>query len=185
MEIINDILDFSKIEAGKLTLENEEFDLFKTIENVIGIIELKAHEKNLELVVGYDHNVGKMFYGDSLRISQILTNLIGNAVKFTHYGEVGIYVSKVDKSRYRFEVKDTGIGLSEEQIEKLFYSFSQADGSTTRKYGGTGLGLTITKQLVELMNGEIWVRSKKGVGSSFIFEIELEKIEDKSSYNLF
>jgi PAS domain S-box-containing protein len=174
--IINDILDFSKIEAGKLTLDKVDFDMYKVIESIIGLVELKAHEKHIELIVDYDINsVGKYFYGDSLRISQILTNLLSNAIKFTENGEVGIYISKVSKDRFRFEVKDTGIGLTQEEQDKLFKSFSQADGSTTRKYGGTGLGLTICKQLVELMNGDIWIESQKGTGSSFIFEIDLEE----------
>jgi len=189
--IINDILDFSKIEAGKLTIEKIEFDLFKTIDGVIDLIEFKAHEKNLELVVNYDVKMGKNFYGDSLRISQILTNLMSNAVKFTGSGEVGIYIKKITSSTssdfIQFEVKDTGIGLSPEQQEKLFKSFSQADGSTTRKYGGTGLGLTICKQLVELMEGKIWVESELGKGSSFIFEIELtqqkESLKDITFFN--
>ncbi|MEA1920329.1 MAG: response regulator [Campylobacterota bacterium] len=184
--IINDILDFSKIEAGKLTIEKIEFDLFKVIDSVVNLLELKAHEKNLEIIVSYGNNMGKMFFGDSLRISQILTNLMGNAVKFTSSGEVGIYIDHVDEDIYRFSVKDTGIGLSPEQIEKLFQSFSQADGSTTRKYGGTGLGLTISKQLVELMGGKIWVESQIGVGSEFIFEIALKSIHAKSKiYNQF
>ena len=175
--IINDILDFSKIEAGKLNLDRINFDLHKLIDTVITLIEYKAYEKHLELIVDYDvYSVGKYFYGDNLRISQILTNLLSNAVKFTQKGEVSLHISKVKQSKYRFEVRDTGIGLSAEQQEKLFQSFSQADGSTTRKYGGTGLGLTISKQLVELMNGKIWVESKKDIGSSFNFEIDL--IED-------
>lgn len=181
--IINDILDFSKIEAGKLTIDKIHFDLFKTIENVINLIELKAYEKNIELIVNYKSIKGKMFYGDSLRISQILINLATNAVKFTESGEVGIYVTKLSRDRVRFEVNDTGIGLSKEQLSKLFKSFSQADGSTTRKYGGTGLGLAISKQLVELMNGKIWVESQEGKGSKFIFEIEL--IEKESSVKEF
>ncbi|MDQ1339601.1 MAG: two-component system, sensor histidine kinase and response regulator, partial [Campylobacterota bacterium] len=171
--IINDILDFSKIEAGKLTIEKIEFDLFKVVDDVIALIEHKAHEKNLELIVDYDIQIGKYFYGDSLRIAQVLTNLISNAVKFTEKGEVGLYIKKSSENRVRFEVKDTGIGLTKEQQERLFQSFTQADESTTRRYGGTGLGLAISKQLVELMNGKIWIESAQGVGSSFIFEIEL------------
>ncbi|SFP03120.1 histidine kinase dimerization/phospho-acceptor domain-containing protein [Hydrogenimonas thermophila] len=137
--IINDILDFSKIEAGKLSIEKIEFDLFKMIENVINLIEYKAHEKNIELIISYDKSLGKKYYGDSLRVSQVLTNLLSNAVKFTDDGEVGIYITKIYKNLLRFEVVDTGIGLTYEQQSKLFKSFSQADGSTTRKYGGTGL----------------------------------------------
>ncbi|HRF56013.1 MAG TPA: response regulator [Campylobacterales bacterium] len=179
--IINDILDFSKIEAGKLVIDVIEFELFKAIDSVINLIEFKTHEKNLELIVSYGKGVGKIFYGDPLRISQILTNLLGNAVKFTEHGEIGVYVTRVGEDRLRFEVKDTGIGLTSEQTDRLFQSFSQADGSTTRKYGGTGLGLTISKQLVELMNGKIWVESEKGVGSSFIFEIELKQVDNQDS----
>jgi len=183
--IINDILDFSKIEAGKLNIEKIDFDIYKVISDVIELIEIKAEEKDLELVVGYGEGVGKNFWGDSLRISQILTNLLGNAIKFTEKGEVSIYIEKLHKDRYRFEVRDTGIGLSPQQVKKLFQSFSQADGSTTRKYGGTGLGLTISKQLVELMDGKIWVESVEGVGSSFIFEIELKEKTNLSNYNVF
>jgi signal transduction histidine kinase/CheY-like chemotaxis protein/HPt (histidine-containing phosphotransfer) domain-containing protein len=185
LTIINDILDFSKIEAGKLNLEKVDFNLFKTIENIVNIIDFKLHEKNLELIVSYDMNLGKNFHGDNLRLSQILTNLLSNAIKFTDVGEIAIFIKKVSKDRYQFEIKDTGIGLSEKQISKLFQSFSQADGSTTRKYGGTGLGLTISKQLVELMNGKIWVESKPEMGSSFIFEIELQEIKVEKTYNIF
>jgi len=183
--IINDILDVSKIEAGKLTIDKVEFDLFKIIDNTIDLISFKAHEKNLELIISYDNHMGKNFYGDSLRISQIIINLLGNAVKFTESGEIGIYISKVKKDRYRFEIQDTGIGLTKEQEEKLFKAFSQADGSTTRKYGGTGLGLRISKQLVELMGGKIWIESEYGVGSKFIFEIDLKEIEKEQKYTIF
>ncbi|MEA3315707.1 MAG: response regulator [Campylobacterota bacterium] len=183
--IINDILDISKIEEGKLEIEYSNFDMFKTIDNIINIIEFKAHEKNLELIVSYDAKIGKNFNGDSLRISQIITNLIGNAIKFTQDGEVGLYIKKVRKDRFRFEIIDTGIGLKEEEIAKLFKSFSQADESTTRKYGGTGLGLSISKQLVELMNGKIWVESEYTKGSKFIFEIDLKENENINSFNLF
>ena len=176
--IINDILDFSKIEAGKLAIEKVEFDLFKVIDSVIGLVEFKAHEKNLELIVSYGQEVGRRFFGDPLRIAQILTNLMGNAVKFTSDGEVALYIHKISNDIYRFEVKDTGIGLTQEQQDRLFESFSQGDGTMSRKYGGTGLGLTISKQLVELMDGKIWVESKENIGSDFIFEIELESFEE-------
>ncbi len=183
--IINDILDFSKIEAGKLTIEKIDFDMFSVMDNIIHLIEVKAEEKDLELIVSYGKDVGKNFHGDSLRISQILTNLLSNAVKFTEKGDVSVYITKVSSERYRFEVRDTGIGLTQEQIDKLFKSFSQADGSTTRKYGGTGLGLTISKQLTELMGGKIWVESEADVGSKFIFEINLQERENSKNYNLF
>jgi len=184
--IINDILDFSKIEAGKLEIEKVEFDLFKVIDSIIGLIEFRAHEKNLEIIVSYGSNVGKSFYGDPLRVGQVLTNLMSNAVKFTHSGEIGIYIHKLNEDRFRFEVKDTGVGLTPQQQSKLFQSFSQADGSTTREYGGTGLGLSISKQLVELMNGKLWVESQKGEGSNFIFEIELTEYKvNNKIYNQF
>ncbi|MEA2027553.1 MAG: response regulator, partial [Campylobacterota bacterium] len=183
--IINDILDFSKIEAGKLTIEKVDFDLFKTIDAIMGLLELKIQEKSLELIVSYDKHLQQYFHGDSLRITQILTNLLSNSVKFTDEGEIGLYIAKVSQSRIRFEVRDTGIGLSKEQQSKLFESFSQADGSTTRKYGGTGLGLTISKQLTELMNGEVWIESEYAKGSSFFCEIELEEQNSKSDYLTF
>ncbi|WP_373000031.1 ATP-binding protein [Sulfurimonas sp.] len=175
--VINNILDFSKIEAGKLTVEKVDFDISEVIENVIHVVELKAKEKDLKIAVDYDKHIGKHFNGDSLRLWQILVNLLGNAVKFTDSGEIGISIKKVSKNRFRFVVSDTGIGLSEEEQSKLFTSFSQADGSITRKYGGTGLGLSISKQLVELLGGKIWVESRESIGSKFIFEIDLEEKE--------
>jgi signal transduction histidine kinase/DNA-binding response OmpR family regulator len=186
LEIINDILDFSKIEAGKLAIEKIEFDMFRLIDQIVNLIEFKAGEKDLEVVVSYRDIRNKTFYGDSLRLRQILTNLLSNGVKFTENGEVGIYISKVRDGRYRFEVKDTGIGLTEKQQKNLFLSFSQADNSTTRKYGGTGLGLSISKQLVELMNGKIWVESQFGKGSNFIFEVDLEeRLSEADRFPLF
>jgi PAS domain S-box-containing protein len=183
--IINDILDFSKIEAGKLSIEKVDFDLFKVIDNIVELLEVKIHEKNLELMVSYDKHLSKNFYGDSLRITQILTNFISNAIKFTDEGEIGLYITKSTKDRIRFEVRDTGIGLTPEQQSKLFQSFSQADSSTTRKYGGTGLGLTISKKLANLMQGDIWVESEYGKGSSFFCEIELEEKSCTKDYQLF
>ncbi|MCK4737204.1 MAG: response regulator [Sulfurimonas sp.] len=177
--IINDILDFSKIEAGKLTIEKVDFNLFESVKNIINRLKFKANEKNIRVHLDYDTNLGEWFYGDSLRISQILTNLFSNAIKFTNDGEINISVKRVNDNTLRFEVRDTGIGLSKKQQTKLFKSFSQTDGSTTREYGGTGLGLAISKQLVELMDGKIWVESEKDIGSNFIFELELQEIEDK------
>jgi len=171
--IINDILDFSKIEAGKLEIENIEFDLHSVIENVVNIIELKIQEKELEFIVGYDHNMNMNLFGDPLRLGQILINLATNAIKFTNEGEIGIYIEKVKQDRFRFRVKDSGIGISKEQINKLFQSFTQADNTTTRKFGGTGLGLAISKKFIEMMGGTIWVESEIGVGSEFIFEVDL------------
>jgi len=181
--ILNDILDISKIEAGKLSIETIDVDLFETVDQVINFVELSAHQKNLELIVIYSVDIGRYYKGDSLRLMQVLTNLIGNAIKFTERGRIILRIDKVQKNRLRFEVKDTGIGLSKEQQEKLFQSFSQADESTTRKFGGTGLGLSISKNLVELMKGKIYAKSEIGVGSSFIFEIEL--IEDTEQLEVF
>jgi len=177
LRIINDILDFSKIEAGKLSIEKTTFNLKKSVSSVMESVKFIVQEKNIRIHLKYESNLKDYFCGDSLRISQILTNLLGNAIKFTHNGDIYITIKKIDEKRLRFQIKDTGIGLSEEQQKKLFKSFSQADGSTTRKYGGTGLGLAISKQLVELMGGKIWVESKEGFGSSFIFEIELQETD--------
>lgn len=184
--IINDVLDFSKIEAGKLEIENIEFDLHEVIENVVNIIELKIQEKELEFVVGYDHNINMNLLGDPLRLGQILINLATNAVKFTSEGEIGIYIEKVSQGRFRFMVKDTGVGLSKEHAEKLFQSFTQADSTTTRKFGGTGLGLAISKKFIEMMGGSIWVESEFGKGSEFFFEVELmentQKLQNYDDY---
>ncbi|MBF0287767.1 MAG: transporter substrate-binding domain-containing protein [SAR324 cluster bacterium] len=175
--LINDILDFSKIEAGKLDIESIDFDLNEVLENVSNLISMKAIDKGLEFLFHTDPDVPTFLRGDSLRIGQILINLSNNAVKFTGEGEVVIRTQLIKKTEehvtLQFTVRDTGIGLTPEQIGKLFQSFSQADSSTTRKYGGTGLGLTISKRLVELMGGKIWVESEVGKGSSFIFTIVL------------
>jgi len=172
--IINDILDFSKIEAGKLNLENIDFNIDNILSNLKNIVEFKVDEKGLKLIINYNKD-DSIFYGDSIRISQIIINLVNNAIKFTDQGEIKIDIKRIEGDIVRFSISDTGIGLSDEQQTKLFQSFSQADGSTTRKYGGTGLGLSISKQLVELMHGKIWVESKLGVGSIFIFEVKLPK----------
>jgi CheY-like chemotaxis protein len=185
---MNGIIGMSHLLA-QTTLDNAQsnylnkidVDLFKVVEQVVNINEFKAHDKGLELVVDYDMNLGKEFYGDSLRISQILTNLLSNAIKFTDSGEIKIVIKNLQNNRARFEVIDSGIGLSEEQQRKLFQEFSQADGSTTRKYGGTGLGLAISKKLVELMDGKIWVESELNHGSVFVFEIELIKKEKEQN----
>jgi PAS domain S-box-containing protein len=178
LEIINDILDLSKIEAGKLSIEKNDFNLMVSIEQVIHTVEVEAKKRGLSIAVEIDDRVEEHYYGDSLRLSQILTNLLGNAVKFTNEGEVILHIETPKPNRVRFEVRDTGIGLSQEQQNNIFKSFSQADNSTTRQYGGTGLGLAISKELVEMMNGEIWCESELGVGSRFIFEIELEEGEE-------
>ncbi len=178
--LINDILDFSKIEAGKLAIEEIDFDLHTVIDNVTTLVELKAIEKGLEFVVSYDQGMHMNLHGDPLRLGQVLTNLANNAVKFTQTGEVGIYITRLEQDRYRFKVRDTGIGMTPEQQLRLFESFSQADAGTTRKYGGTGLGLAISRQLVEMMAGRIWVESEPGRGSTFTFEVTLGEQESKS-----
>lgn len=180
--IINDILDFSKIEAGKLDIENVEFSLEKNLEELANIVGLKAQEKGIELVFNVHHDVPLKLKGDPLRLNQILVNLANNAIKFTETGEVLISVSLLERcnkqAKLLFSVKDSGIGMTQSQVEKLFHSFTQADSSTTRKYGGTGLGLAICKRLVEKMGGNIQVTSEPGAGSEFTFAIELEEIED-------
>jgi two-component system sensor histidine kinase/response regulator len=177
--IINDVLDFSKIEAGKLRVEQVDFELHKTLENVANLIHEKADAKGLELVFDVAQDVPGNLVGDPLRLGQILINYANNAVKFTEQGEVDVLVRKMSESDsdalLRFEVRDTGIGLSEEQIARLFQSFSQADASTTRKFGGTGLGLAISKRLAELMGGEVGVESVLGDGSTFWFTARLGK----------
>ncbi len=178
LRLINDILDFSKIEAGKLEIEHVKFDLHTVIESVANLLEIKAVEKGLDFIVSYDPGLNMNRYGDSLRIGQILTNLAGNSIKFTEKGEVGIYISRTQEDRVRFEVRDTGIGMTPEQQAKLFQSFSQADTSTTRKYGGTGLGLAISRQLVSIMGGKIQAKSQLGKGSTFLFELTLEEQQE-------
>lgn len=183
--IINDILDISKIEAGKFELIKEDFNLFELCKNTINLVKYKINEKKLHITLSYDSQLGDSFYGDKLRISQVVTNLLSNAIKFTSEGIVELMVEKIANNRVQFAVTDTGIGLSQEQMDKLFQIFSQADSSTTKKYGGTGLGLAISRQLVELMKGKIWVESELGRGSKFIFEIELEKKDSNIGYALF
>ena len=175
LNIINDILDFSKIEAGKLTLEKIEFDLVEIIDEVVNMMTYNAHRKQLEIFSNYQPNVGRFFIGDPLRLSQILTNLIGNAIKFTEQGEIVVSVARKNDKMLEISVKDTGIGMTPDQCGQLFQSFSQADNSMSRKFGGTGLGLAISKQLVELMHGTIGVESSIGKGSNFSFQVELER----------
>ena len=177
--IINDILDFSKIEAGKLSIEATDFELSRVLDNVAVLIGEKAAAKGLELINEVAPDVPDALVGDPLRLGQILVNYCNNAVKFTDKGEIAIRVRRIEDTArdilLRFEVADTGIGLSPEQKEKLFKSFSQADTSTTRRYGGTGLGLAISKNLAELMGGEVGVESEPGRGSTFWFTVRLGK----------
>ncbi len=172
--IINDILDFSKIEAGKLNMESVDFYLDDVLDDLANLITVKAREKeDLEVLFAPSNEVPRFLVGDPLRLGQVLINLASNAVKFTDSGEIVVTVDKVDQRddqvTLRFSVADTGIGMTDEQMAKLFQSFSQADTSTTRKYGGTGLGLAISKKLVSMMGGEIRVESAKGEGTTFSF----------------
>ncbi|MBF0345726.1 MAG: response regulator [Nitrospirae bacterium] len=171
--IINDILDFSKIEAGKMLFEHTDFFLEDVMEHLADLSVIKAQEKGLELLFNIGTDVPTALLGDPLRLGQVLINLVNNAVKFTQKGEVTVGIHRVagepDGVRLRFDVTDTGVGLTEEQQKRLFSAFSQADTSTTRRYGGTGLGLTISKRLVEMMDGQIGVESTPGVGSNFYF----------------
>jgi PAS domain S-box-containing protein len=175
LTIINDVLDFSKIEAGKLDLEHNPFELRACVESVVDLLAARAAEKKLEIGCLVDPRAPTMFVGDANRLSQILTNLIGNAIKFTEAGEVMVEVDAVlDRGRryqIHFAVKDTGIGIPAERMDRLFRSFSQVDSSTTRRYGGTGLGLAICKRLSEMMGGKIWVESEPGKGSTFHFTV--------------
>ena len=173
LSLLNDILDYSKIEAGKVTLEAEEFSPEEIVENVGNLFSAKIEEAGLELFFEVDKNLPQRLLGDSLRLTQVLNNLLGNAIKFTPRGEIVISVETLARSaervELRFAVRDSGIGLSTEQADRLFQMFSQADPSVARRYGGTGLGLAICKRLVELMGGHIAVASAPGQGSSFSF----------------
>jgi PAS domain S-box-containing protein len=176
--IINDILDFSKIEAGKLSLEHHPFRLEDVMDNLANLVGIKAEEKSLELLLHAGATVPMALVGDPLRLGQVLVNLGNNAVKFTESGEVVIGIDVVEQSAHQvllhFWVRDTGIGMTPTQCERMFQSFSQADASITRKYGGTGLGLAICKNLVELMGGRIWVDSVAGQGSTFHFQVRFD-----------
>src|SRR5437660_4570883 len=177
--IINDILDFSKVEAGKLTIETIDFDLEKVLENVSDLIAEKAAAKGLELIFRIDPAVDMHPKGDPLRLGQILINFCTNAVKFTERGEI-VVAARVQESDDKgklvhFAVRDTGIGLTEEQMGRLFQAFEQADASTTRQHGGTGLGLAISRKLAQLMSGDVGVSSEVGKGSTFWFTAFLGK----------
>lgn len=174
--VINDILDYSKIESGKMELEEKDFDLRTCIEEVLDVFAGKAAQSKLDLVYEIDYNVPSQIIGDGLRLRQIIMNLVGNAIKFTQEGEifVGVHLksSNNDQIELSFEIRDTGIGIPKDKIDRLFKAFSQVDSSTTRKYGGTGLGLVICEKLVTLMGGHINVKSTPGMGTTFTFSIK-------------
>lgn len=176
LTVINDILDFSKIESGNLELEQKDFNLRTCIEEVLDVFAEKATQSGLDLIYQVDENIPADIVGDSVRLRQILMNLVSNAIKFTHQGEIYIDVQQVSKSdkghlELMFKVRDTGIGIPADKLDRLFKAFSQVDSSTTRKYGGTGLGLVICEKLVNLMGGAINVQSKPGEGSTFTFTL--------------
>ena len=183
--LVNDILDFSKIEAGKLELEILDFDLPSLLDDFMASQAVRAHEKGLELLCSNDPDIPEFLCGDPGRLRQILNNLVGNAIKFTHEGEVVIQSALVQENDHsvhiRFTVRDTGIGIHKDKQNLLFEKFTQVDASTTRQYGGTGLGLAICKQLAELMQGEIGVRSDAGKGAEFWFTVALAKQKKRRS----
>jgi len=184
--ILNDILDFERMEAGKVTFETIPFNLREVIHSIITMVKVKSKQKNLYVRYHVDKQIPEMLSGDSVRLNQVLLNLISNAIKFTEDGGVNISVSCVQESKTRmileFAIKDTGIGIPLDKQGKVFESFEQAAADTTRKFGGTGLGLAIVKQLVELQGGEVWVNSEPGSGSNFGFRLPFEKanVEDKA-----
>ena len=179
LELINDILDFSKIEAGKLELDATDFDLQEMIEGTAQMLGERAEKKNIELVCSVRSGVPRMVNGDPVRLRQVIVNLIANAIKFTQSGEVVLDVQPQEETEthtvIRFSVRDTGIGIPQDRLDRLFKSFSQLDASTTRKFGGTGLGLAISQRLVEMMDGRIAVESQEGKGSTFWFTVKLVK----------
>lgn len=184
LQIINDILDFSKIEAGKLELDEEEFQPRDLIAKLLKSLSPKLHNRNVEIVYHVERSVPTLLKGDARRLGQILLNLVGNAIKFTHQGMIEVKVvnvptesASVDGIQLKFSVRDTGIGIPPDKLDSIFNVFEQADTSVTRRYGGTGLGLTISSLLVRKLGGEIWLESEEGVGSTFYFTVKLRKAQ--------
>jgi signal transduction histidine kinase/DNA-binding response OmpR family regulator/HPt (histidine-containing phosphotransfer) domain-containing protein/CHASE3 domain sensor protein len=185
LAVINDILDFSKIEAGKLDIETTDFEIDEVISSVTTLTAQKAHEKGLEFLAHVSPQIPVRLLGDPVRLGQVLTNCVNNAVKFTEQGEIRVNIDQLERTgekvQLKCSVRDTGIGMTREQSAKLFQPFTQADMSTTRKHGGTGLGLTISRRLVELMGGRIWLESEPGVGTTIYFTVWLGIAEAKGS----
>jgi signal transduction histidine kinase len=181
LKIINDLLDFSKIESGKMEIESTPFSLTKLIDQIKQMLDIKLKEKNLNFELNYDNKIPEIIHGDSTKIQQVLLNLLHNSIKFTEKGSITLEIDleKIEHSTLfiKLTVGDTGIGLSSEEINKLFKPFSQADSSIHRKFGGTGLGLSIIKKLLDMMNGSIHVESVVGVGSKFIFRLPFHNQE--------
>ncbi|RXK11723.1 hypothetical protein CP965_13220 [Halarcobacter mediterraneus] len=183
LRIINDILDFSKIEAGKIEFKYDVFSLRELINDCIDSIDSFLDKKNLEFSLEYDSNLNEYYYGDKLRISQVLINILHNAVKFTNTGYVKLKVQQKDKNHLNFEIEDSGIGLTKKEQKNIFNSFVQGDSSSSKKYKGTGLGLAITKELIQLMDGKISIKSKKDKGTTFSFFIKLKKSTKEECFN--
>jgi len=186
--IVNDILDISKMEAGKLIFEKKDFNLINSILSVVEIFERRVEKKQLKISCEIDPSIPVVLSGDAVRLNQILYNLIGNAVKFTEKGEINVLINKIRTTNNTVElalhIKDTGIGISQNKTQKIFNVFTQAKGETTRKYGGSGLGLTIVKRIVELQGGTVEVISKLNVGSEFIVKMSFEIANDESANKL-
>ncbi len=185
MHIINDILDYTLTEAGKMSIENKTFNLKEAINEILLLLNITADQKKLVLNCHDDMNVPELLNGDIVRLRQIISNLVGNAIKFTKHGSIELKIEILDRTssnvKLLFSVADTGIGISEEQQKLLFGNFVQLDSTYSKNYQGTGLGLAISKKLVELMNGEIWCESELGFGSTFYFSLDLAVHTDKRS----
>jgi len=190
IEIINDILDVTKINAGEMRIVNQEFNINSVLEHVLNTVYIQAKNNNVSLNLDVNDNVPVHLISDSLRLGQVLINLLSNAIKFSKNGEVNLYISKketfVDSVRLEFKVADTGIGMTKEELNKIFTPYTQANAATNREFGGTGLGLVISKELIENMKGKIKVHSQKGVGTTFVFTIltKIKDIENKRNYHL-
>ena len=186
LALVNDILDFNKIEAGKVSFENIPFNIIEITQNLKQAFIFKAEEKGIALKVLIDSDIPELIKGDPTRLVQLLNNLLGNALKFTQNGKVSLSIEMLEENQndflLRFKVKDTGIGISEEQIARIFDRFSQANETTTRKYGGTGLGLSIVKKLLELQNSQIEITSKPEEGSCFSFKLKFDKVNEESNF---